>query len=81
MFVAMAFGREFLPVYRAVEAVAKELDFNVERTDLSKTTERIIPRIHAGIRRSAVVVGCRRALNFDHPCAMNFDQGWIAVRH
>ncbi len=19
--------------------------------------------------------GCRRALNFDHPCALNFDQG------
>jgi hypothetical protein len=56
MFVAMSFEREFLPVYRAVEGVAKELHFNVERTDFSRTTERIIPRIHAGIRRSAFVV-------------------------
>ncbi|MBL8529155.1 MAG: hypothetical protein JNL68_15825 [Burkholderiales bacterium] len=24
---------------------------------------------------------CRRALNFDHPCALNFDQGWIAACH
>jgi len=56
MFVAMSFGSQFLVVYRAVEAVAKELDFHVERTDFSKTTERIIPRIHAGIRGSAFVV-------------------------
>ena len=56
MFVAMSFGAEFMPVFQAVEAVAKELDFRVERTDFSKSTERIIPRIHAGIRRSAFVV-------------------------
>jgi hypothetical protein len=56
MFVAMSFGREFLQVYRAVEGVAKELDFHVERIDFSKSTERIIPRIHTGIRRSAFVV-------------------------
>lgn len=56
MFVAMSFGREFLPVYRAIEKVAAELDFNVDRTDFSETTERIIPRIHAGIRRAAFVV-------------------------
>jgi hypothetical protein len=56
MFVAMSFERALLPVYRAVEAAARELDFRVERTDFSKTTERIIPRIHAGIRRSAFVV-------------------------
>jgi len=56
MFVAMSFGPEFLPVYRALEAVARELDFHVERTDFSKTTERIIPRIHAGIRCSAFAI-------------------------
>jgi hypothetical protein len=22
---------------------------------------------------------CRCALNFDHPCALNFDQGWLAT--
>jgi hypothetical protein len=56
MFVAMSFAREFLPTYRAVRKVAKELGFHVERTDFSETSERILPRILGGIGRSAFVL-------------------------
>ena len=27
------------------------------------------------------ILDCPRALNFDHPCALNFDQGRIAAGH
>jgi hypothetical protein len=31
--------------------------------------------------KDEIPFNCRRALNFDHPCALNFDQGWIAACH
>jgi hypothetical protein len=56
VFIIMPFGEEFRDVYESFSAVCHEVGFRAERTDESTSSERIIPRILDGIRRSAFVI-------------------------
>jgi hypothetical protein len=79
VFAIMSFGREFRDVFDSYSEVCREYGFEAERTDMSASPDRIIPRIETGIRQSAFViadvtdsspnvfyeVGFARALNKD----------------
>jgi len=56
VFAVMSFQEEYLPVYKSFEHVCKGFGFQVDRTDQSESTERIIPRIENGIRNSPFVI-------------------------
>lgn len=56
VFVIMSFKREFRDVFASCREVCREFKFEAERTDESTSLERIVPRIEAGIRRSAFVI-------------------------
>ena len=56
VFAIMPFTEPFRDVYASYGAVCAEFGFTAERTDELETGERIIPRILAGIRRSAFVI-------------------------
>ena len=56
VFVIMSFKREFRDVFSSCKDVCEEFRFEAERTDESTSLERIVPRIEAGIRRSAFVI-------------------------
>ena len=56
VFTIMPFTEEFRDVYASYAAVCEEFGFTAERTDQEESLERIIPRIIAGIRRSAFVI-------------------------
>ena len=56
VFTIMPFTAEFREVYLSYSSVCEEFGFHTERTDESDSSERIIPRILAGIRRAAFVV-------------------------
>jgi nucleoside 2-deoxyribosyltransferase len=56
VFVIMSFKREFRDVFSSCRDVCQEFRFEAERTDESTSLERIVPRIEAGIRRSAFVI-------------------------
>src|ERR1700720_3760384 len=56
VFAIMSFAEQFRDVYASYAAVCKEAGFTVERTDQAESVERIIPRILAGIKRSAFVI-------------------------
>jgi hypothetical protein len=56
VFTIMPFTPEFRDVYASYSAVCSEFGFTAQRTDESDSSERIIPRILAGIRRSAFVI-------------------------
>lgn len=56
VFTIMPFTEEFNDIYASYSAVCKESGLTAERTDQAESTERIIPRILAGIRQSAFVI-------------------------
>jgi hypothetical protein len=56
IFTIMPFRREFREVYSSYQEVCGEFGFTAERTDESASTERIIPRIEAGIRGCAFAI-------------------------
>jgi hypothetical protein len=56
VFVIMSFKREFRDVFASCKEVCREFRFEADRTDESASLERIVPRIEAGIRRSAFVI-------------------------
>jgi hypothetical protein len=56
VFAIMPFSEAFGKVYASYMAACGEFGFAAERTDELETGERIIPRILAGIRRSAFVI-------------------------
>jgi hypothetical protein len=56
VFTIMPFTDEFRDVFASYAAVCKESGFTAERTDQEESMERIIPRILAGIRRSAFLI-------------------------
>ena len=56
VFVIMSFKREFRDVFASCKEVCREFKFEADRTDESTSLERIVPRIEAGIRRSAFVI-------------------------
>lgn len=56
VFTIMSFKREFRDVFSSCKDVCREFDFEAERTDESTSLERIVPRIEAGIRKSAFVI-------------------------
>ena len=56
VFTIMSFAEEFREVFEAYRTVCEEFGFSAHRTDESESSERIIPRILAGIRRAAFVI-------------------------
>ena len=56
VFTIMSFKREFRDVFASYKEVCREFEFEAERTDESTSLERIVPRIEAGIRNSAIVI-------------------------
>ncbi len=56
VFTIMPFRKEFDEVFARYEKVCKQFGFKAERTDLSESSQRIIPRILDGIRHSAFVI-------------------------
>ena len=56
VFTIMSFKREFRDVFASYREVCSRFKFEAERTDESMSLERIIPRVEAGIRRSAFVI-------------------------
>jgi len=56
VFTIMSFKREFRDVFASYEEVCRDFEFVAERTDESTSLERIVPRIEAGIRNSAIVI-------------------------
>lgn len=56
VFTIMSFKDEFLDVFASCEAVCKKFELKAERTDQTTSLERIVPRIEAGIRKSAFVI-------------------------
>jgi hypothetical protein len=56
VFTIMPFTEEFRDVYASYSSVCSEYGFTAERTDESDSSERIIPRILAGIRGAAFVI-------------------------
>ena len=56
VFTIMSFKREFRDVFASYREVCGHFAFEAERTDESMSLERIIPRVEAGIRRSAFVL-------------------------
>ena len=56
VFSIMSFKREFRDVFATYREVCGRFQFDAERTDESMSLERIIPRVEAGIRRSAFVI-------------------------
>ena len=56
VFTIMSFKDEFLDVFASCEAVCQKFEFEAERTDQTTSLERIVPRIEAGIRKSAFVI-------------------------
>jgi len=56
VFVIMSFKKEFRDVFASYREVCRRFKFDAERTDESTSLERIIPRVEAGIRRSAFVI-------------------------
>jgi hypothetical protein len=56
VFTIMPFTDEFRDVYDSYREVCGDFGLNAERTDDSDSSERIIPRILDGIRRSAFVI-------------------------
>ena len=56
VFVIMSFKKEFRDVFASYREVCQHYKFEAERTDESTSLERIIPRVEAGLRRSAFVI-------------------------
>jgi hypothetical protein len=56
VFTIMSFKREYRDVFASFKEVCREFEFDAARTDESTSLERIIPRIEAGIRNSAIVI-------------------------
>jgi hypothetical protein len=56
VFTIMSFKKEFRDVYASYREVCRRFEFEAERTDESTSLERIIPRVEAGLRRSAFVL-------------------------
>jgi hypothetical protein len=56
VFVVMSYKREFRDVFASCREVCREFKFDAQRTDESTSLERIVPRIEAGIRKSAFVI-------------------------
>ena len=56
VFTIMSFKREFRDVFASYRDVCQRFKFEAERTDESTSLERIIPRVEAGLRRSAFVI-------------------------
>jgi hypothetical protein len=56
VFVIMSFKRQFRDVFASCKEVCREFRFEADRTDESTSLDRIVPRIEAGIRRSAFVI-------------------------
>lgn len=56
VFTIMSFSREYRDVYASYKAVCEGFQFVAVRTDQIETTDRIVPQILEGIRRSAFVI-------------------------
>lgn len=56
VFTIMPFTDEFRDVYASYRIICEEFGLNAERTDEMDSSERIIPQILDGIRRSAFVI-------------------------
>jgi hypothetical protein len=56
VFPILSFKREFKDTSATFKEVCEEFRFTSERTDESDSSERILPRIEDGIRRSAFVI-------------------------
>lgn len=56
VFTIMSFAEEFRDVYASYAAVCNEAGFTAETTNQADSLERILPRILAGIQRSAFVI-------------------------
>lgn len=56
VFTIMSFKEEFIDVFDSCKDACQKFDFVAERTDESKSVERILPRIELGIRKSAFVI-------------------------
>ena len=56
VFTIMSFKNEFRDVFSSYKEVCREFKFEAERTDETDSLERIVPRIEAGIRKSAFVI-------------------------
>jgi hypothetical protein len=56
VFTIMSFDEKYIDVFDSYKQVCAEFEFEAERTDESTSLERIIPRIEAGIRNSAIVI-------------------------
>ncbi|MFZ2172074.1 MAG: hypothetical protein WAW61_20840 [Methylococcaceae bacterium] len=56
VFTIMSFKEEFIDVFDSCKDACKKFDFVAERTDESKSMERILPRIELGIQKCAFVI-------------------------
>lgn len=56
VFITMSFAQEYRDTFATFKEACKEFGFIAERTDESRSFERIVPRIESGIRTCAFVI-------------------------